>query len=376
MSPSVDCGALPVQKIRDLMQTKAIIGAQENQLQPSSLDLSLSEEIYRMRGSFLPQKNECVRDLLKQGILFPTTLDHPLELQGIYLIRLRESLCLPQHIHAYANNKSSSGRINLQTRLISNSTTLFDKISLGYQGELWLEVIPKSFPVKLRPGEYLNQIRFFIGDAHLNKQEHSELHRTNPLLYTIEGEPLLQESFSLDRDGLTTTIDLSSQKIIGFKSTPTTCRLLDYAQRDLDPFEFFEPIYRPKNGQVIMRRGEFYIFATKEFLRVPLNYSMEITPYNPSSGEFRSHYAGFFDPGFGYGTHGEMKGSPAVLEICTYDNDFILRDGQSICKIVYEKLLEPSEISYGDPKLGSHYFNQRGPHLSKHFSLNHLFSCS
>ncbi|PJA47697.1 2'-deoxycytidine 5'-triphosphate deaminase [Candidatus Uhrbacteria bacterium CG_4_9_14_3_um_filter_36_7] len=366
-------GALPIQKIQNLIQTRSIIGVKEDHpVQPSSIDLSISNEIYRMRGSFLPQKGESVRDILREGILFPTSLDIPLELQGIYLVRLQETLDLPVDIHAYANNKSSSGRINLQTRLIADGVPQFDKIPPGYQGELWLEIIPKSFPVKLKTGEYLNQIRFFQGDARLSQQEHFELHKTQRLLYNIDGKPLPEETLIIDPDGLTTTIDLSSQQIIGFKSTPTTCRLLDYTQRDLNPFDFFEPIYRPKNGQVVMRRGEFYIFVTKEFLRVPLGFAMEITPYNPSSGEFRSHYAGFFDPGFGFGNKGEILGTPAVLEIFTYDNDFILRDGQSICKIVYERLIEPSLISYGDPCLGSHYFNQRGPQLSKHFSMNKL----
>lgn len=360
-------GALPLQRIRTLMNEGIIKQAKEDHLQPSSLDLSLSGEVYRMRGSFLPQKGESIRDIIKTGNLFRGSLEQPLELFGIYLIRLQESFDLPQEIYAYANNKSSSGRVNVQTRVLVDGVSRFDKIPNGYKGELWLEVIPKSFPVKFSEGERLNQTRFFTGDSRLSGEEHRRLNAEFDFLCDKKGQRIDDGTAWGNDDGITMTIDLLSDDIVGFRCSPTTCRMLDYKDRNVDPTDFFEPIYRPKDGQVVMRRGEFYIFCTKEGLRIPPNFAAEMIPYDPSHGEFRSHYAGFFDPGWGYGD-GTQRGTEGVLEVFTHDNDFVLRDGQPICKMVYERLVEPAEVIYGQNGLGSHYSHQTGPRLSKHFA--------
>lgn len=166
------------------------------------------------------------------------------------------------------------------------------------------------------------------------------------------------------------SIDLVSQDIVGYRCTPTTSRVLEYSRRDHLPTDFFEPILRPQDGQLVMRRGEFYIFATKEWIRVPREFAVEMMPYDVSKGEFRSHYAGFFDPGWGFGTNGETLGTPAVLEVFTHDNDFVLRDGQPICQMVYEHLTAPADVSYGDARLTNNYYVQHGPRLSKHFKMN------
>ena len=359
-------GALPLQRIRSLVNEGIIQNAKEDHLQPSSLDLSLSDEVYRMRGSFLPQKGETIRDIIKMGNLFRGSLDQPLELFGIYLVRLQESFCLPQEIYAYANNKSSTGRVNIQTRILVDGVSRFDKIPNGYTGELWLEIIPKSFPVKLSEGEQLNQVRFFTEDSRLSGKEHQLLNKKYDFLCDKHGDRIDDNGHWENSDGITMTIDLATYEIVGFRSSPTTCRMLDYSARNVDPTDFFEPIYRPKDGQLIMRRGEFYIFCTKEGLRIPPTFAAEMIPYDPSYGEFRSHYAGFFDPGFGY-SDGSQRGTEGVLEVFTHDNDFVLRDGQPICKMVYEHLTEPAEIIYGQNNLGSHYNHQTGPQLSKHF---------
>ncbi|MBI4598844.1 2'-deoxycytidine 5'-triphosphate deaminase [Candidatus Uhrbacteria bacterium] len=368
MSIDPQKGALPLQRIRELLRASAIENAREEHLQPSSIDLSLSDEAHRMRGTFLPQKGESMRDIVKRGTLFPASLAQPLELCGIYLVRLNEKMRLPPGVYGCANNKSSSGRVNLQTRLLGDGVSQFDKIPPGYTGELWLEIIPKSFPVKLEAGERLNQIRLFTGDTRLSMDEHRADHAAEGFLYGADGERIGGPSL-IGNDGIAMTIDLSSQDVIGYKCSPTTCRVLDFSARNLDPLEFFEPIPRPRDGQIFMRRDEFYIFVTKEWLRVPIPYAVEMIPYDPSYGEFRSHYAGFFDPGWGYGPDGSMKGTPAVLEVFTHDNDFILRDGQPICKVVYERLTEPPEIAYGDPRMGSHYLGQKGPRLGKQFRM-------
>lgn len=362
-------GALPMQHIRALMQEGHIHGAQDAHLQPSSLDLSLSGEVYRMRGTFLPRRGETIRDLVRDGMLYRCDLQHPLELFGIYLIRLNETLSLPDAVHAYTNNKSSSGRINLQTRLLVDGTARFDMVPSGYRGELWLEIIPKSFPVKLDAGERLNQMRFATCDARLTDVEHFQLFDHAKLLFDLAGNAYKADASLVDQDGIVMSVDLSSEDVVGYSCAPTACRVLDFARRDYDPSEFFTPIARPKNGQFTMKRDDFYIFVTKECLRVPDTYAAEMAAYDPSKGEFRSHYAGFFDPGWGFRPDGSVFGTPAVLEIFTHDNDFVLRDGQPICKMIFERLVTPAEILYGDAKLTSNYYRQRGPRLSKHFTM-------
>ena len=359
-------GALAIQHIRDLIRQGHVKESREENLQPSSLDLSLSGEIYRMRGTFLPRRNESVRSLLDDGILFPVSLGQPLELNGIYLARLNESLDLPENIYAVTNNKSSSGRVNLQTRLIVNGFPAFDQVPRGYKGELWLEIIPKSFPVLLSYGERLNQMMFNTGGAQLTNDEYKFFDQTYGFLRDHMTQPLpLPEMMT--QLGVSMSIDLVSEEVIGYKCSPTTTKVLDFKRRDHEPEAFFEPILRPKNGQLVMKRDEFYIFSTKEGIRVPREFSVEMAPYDVGMGEFRSHYAGFFDPGFGFGGNGETLGTPAVLEIFTHDQDFVLRDGQPICRMIYERLTAPAEVFYGDPSLMSNYYKQSGPRLSKHF---------
>lgn len=362
-------GALPLQHIRALMAEGHVQGTQDAHLQPSSLDLSLSGEVYRMRGTFLPRRGERIRDLVQNGMLYRCDLQHPLELFGVYLVRLNETLALPDAVRAYTNNKSSSGRINLQTRLLVDGVSRFDMVPRGYHGELWLEIIPKSFPVKLSAGERVNQMRFATCDARLSDAEHFRLVDEAQLLCDQNGNAYRADSSTVDKDGVVMSVDLSSEEIVGYSCTPTACRVLDFARRDYHADEFFAPIMRPKNGQFTMQRGDFYILVTKECLRVPDMYAAEMAAYDPSKGEFRSHYAGFFDPGFGFGLNGSLRGTQGVLEIFTHDIDFVLRDGQPICKLVYERLASPAELLYGDSRLSSNYYRQHGPRLSKHFLL-------
>ncbi len=359
-------GTLAYQHLETLLSAGHVTGSQREHLQPSSIDLSISAEAYRMKGSFLPKRHESIRDIVKHGSLFQTSIDQPLELNCVYLIRLNERLDLPDALFARTNNKSSTGRVNLQTRLIVDGVSSFDFAPRGYSGELWLEVIPKSFPVKLSEGERLNQMMFFTDDALLNAQEYQSEYNRYGLLRGLNHAVLPAPQF-VGAQGITMTIDLTSEEIIGYKCYPTTSKVLDYSRRDYNPLDFFEPIERPRDGQLIMKRDEFYIFVTKEGIRVPNEYAVEMVPYDVSKGEFRSHYAGFFDPGFGYGTSGETLGSPAVLEVFTHDNDFILRDGQPICQMVYSRLIEPTTVSYGAPELSNNYYRQIGPRLSKHF---------
>lgn len=360
-------GALAFQHIQELIKQNQIFGSYPEHIQPSSLDTSLSGEIYRMRGSYLPRTQERIRSLIREGSLYQTSLNVPLEINAVYLIRLNETLVLPANIYAYANNKSSTGRINLQTRLLADGVGAFDAVPQGYTGELWIEVIPKSFPVKLEVGERLNQIRFFASDTRLTGEEHAKHHAAEGFLFDKEKNKVFSHSPSRT-SGISMSVDLSCGDIVGYTCRPTSCRVLEYAKRDHKVSDFFEPIYRPENGEITLYQNNFYIVVTKEGIRVPPQYAVEMAPYDVGKGEFRSHYAGFFDPGFGYKADASVLGSPAVLEICTTDTDFILRDGQPICNMVYEKLSTIPEILYGDAQLSSNYANQQGPRLSKHFS--------
>jgi dCTP deaminase len=364
-------GVFPSQYIRKMIKEGEILNANENNIQPASIDLSVSDEGYRMKGTFLPKENENVRDIIKNESLYRINLDNPFEKNGVYLIRLNESLNLSESKFAFSSSKSSTGRIDLQTRLIVNNYSRFDNVPAGYQGELWLQIIPKSFLIKISIGDKLNQIRFFNGEAKIGYDEIREVYMNHKLLFDVDSNLISLDKKIKGNNGsnLAMSIDLSGEgknKIIGYKSLLVD-QVLDFSRRNYyHPEDFFEPIYPPSDGKLVLEKGLFYIFSTKEFIRVPREFSSEMAAYDISSGEFRSHYAGFFDPGFGYGEDGEIKGRQAVLELRSYDSNFIFRDGQPICQMSFEKLIEPAEFVYSG-KIGSHYAGQSGPKLSKHF---------
>ncbi|MEE9394295.1 MAG: 2'-deoxycytidine 5'-triphosphate deaminase [Planctomycetota bacterium] len=340
---------------------------QPSQIQPASLDLTLSAEAYKIPGSILPLRGERVRDLLDRFYARPVDLSEPqfLDRGQVYLIRLNEGLNLPPSIGAYTNNKSSTGRIDLQTRTISDGNPRYEKHRRGYKGPLWLEVISKSFDIRVRAGVSLNQAIFYgereiLGDAAMR-----ELIAESPLLYDKASVPLSMSGHEIDQ-GILMSIDLD-QDVVGYvaRRAPEPL-ILDEPHRH-DPSDFFEPILRPRSERLMLLKGQFYILSTLEYLRVPMSYAVEMLPYETTAGEFRAHYAGFFDPGFGFGTSGEEKGTPAVLEVRPYDDDLILRHGQPICKMVYERLCSPARTAYGSGG-ANHYAQQRGPRLSKYFS--------
>lgn len=361
-------GAFPSQYIRKLIHEGGVVGADLTNIQPSSLDLSLSEEAYHMPGIFLPQPGESIRSLIKSGGGEAWDLSKPLPLRGVFFVRLRESLKLPSTIiFAYANNKSSTGRINLQTRLICDGVSQFDKVPRGYSGELWLVLSPRSFNIKVYPGATLNQLRFFNSDTRLNYTDHLALYEYFQLLWKPDGTPIDRNDVHFDlHGGITMSVNLD-QEVIGYSATPNPNVTLDLTSFDHDPQDFFRPLHKPKNGRLMLQRDEFYILSTIERIAVPPEFSVEMVAYDPSKGEFRSHYAGFFDPGFGFGEKGEVHGTVAVLEVYPHDNDFFLRHGQPICKMVYERLATYPELVYGTGSLKSNYQQQAGPRLSKYF---------
>jgi dCTP deaminase len=372
-------GAIPSQKIREIIKKKYVKNANEKNIQPASLDLAISNEAYQMKGTFLPRIGEKIQDIVRNGISKKVDLSQPLEKNKIYWIKLQEELNLPKDFFAISSNKSSTGRINIQARLLADGVPRFDRIhsrycenSNSYQGSLWIEIIPRSFSIKLTPGDKLNQLRFFNGCSRLSIKELKNIFVKHRLLFDKDKKFIKSKEVKIRDDDATLilSVDLSNnKKIIGYKAISSD-KILEFNKiKHYAPEDFFKPIFAPENGYLILEKNEFYIFSTKEFVRIPSCIAAEMIAYDVSNGEFRSHYAGFFDPGFGYGKSGEVKGTPAVLEARAYDNNFILRDGQPICKMVYDKLSEPPDLIYGEKNLGSYYAFQRGPKLSKHFKV-------
>lgn len=367
-------GTLPSQEIQKLIDAGAVRsagGIDDARVQPSSLDLTLSVEGYSMPGSLLPLQGERVRDLIERYSRFSIDLRNPNVLikDNVYLIRLREQLKLPVGIAAYANNKSSTGRIDLQTRVICDGNPRYDKVPAGYEGDLWLEVIPKSFDVSAQSGDSLNQSIFYSGRAILDYDALMALNEQSQLLYPPpdrEGrEDRVIHAGHRESEGLLMTLDLE-QDIVGYVSRKSY-RPIELARiGEHDPALYFDPIPRPKDGTLFLSQEAFYIFSTFEYVSVPPDYAVEMLPYDTSAGEFRAHYAGFFDPGFGYGENGEIKGTPAVLEVRPYEDDLIVRHRQPVCKMAYEKLTARPEKLYG-VGMSSNYAAQRGPRLSKFF---------
>ncbi len=363
-------GALPYQMMKDMLQAGYVEGATDAAVQPSSLDLTITDEVYRMRGSYLPRPGEPVRDIIARGSLYTANLALPLERGGIYLIKLKETLKLPKSISATVSNKSSSGRIDLRARLVADGLPRFDNIPAGYAGSLWIELVPKSFPVRLHAGDRVNQIRFFSGEAKLNALDHQFAYDKHRLLRDRQGRPIASNE-NIVQDGVTMTIDLVGEggDVIGWRSHPDAWNVLDTARFDHDPREFFEPIYQPRNGELTLTPGTFYILATKERIVVPPHLAAEMANYDPSKGEFRAHFAGFFDPGFGWHEQDEERGNIVVLEVEAFGHESVLRDGQPICLMAYERMLATPDKIYGQD-MKSNYARQTGPRLSKWFQTD------
>lgn len=369
LSFNMNFQAFPSQKIREIVKNNQVKNSNSKNIQPASLDLTLSGEAYRMRWAFLPRPGEKISKIIKNGSFYPFDLSRPLEPGGIYLIRLNETLELPDDIFVSANNKSSTGRLNIQSRLVADGVARFDCLPFGYRGSLWVEVVSKSFFIKLSPGDALNQIRFFTrqkNDDFLIR----DIYKNYGIFYNRHGKVIeSEEILAQDNDNsLVMTLNLDAKSAAtGYKAIYST-KVLDFSKENSHlAGDFFEEIKIFKNKEIVLNSGDFYIFSTKEFIRVPPEFSFDMNAYDVGVGEFRSHYAGFFDPGFGYGLKGEILGTPAVLEIRPYDNNFVVRDGQPICKMTCVKMTEIPDMVYGAGNIGSHYQNQRGPKLSKHF---------
>jgi len=353
-------GVLPSQKIRALIADGAIradIPVTPAQIQPSSLDLRLGNIAYRVRASFLAGGGRTVDERLDEFEMHRIDLSKGavLEKGCVYVVPLMESLKLPQGVQAVANAKSSTGRLDLLTRNITDGGVEFDRIAPGYDGPLYAEICPRSFSVLVRPGMRLNQIRFREGQAALSDADLRALHEASPL---VSGEALIA-------DGLGFSVDLAPEKgtLVGYRAKPNTGVI------DLDlighyaPEDYWEPIHT-SDGRIILDPGAFYILVSREAVTIPPECAAEMAPYLAMVGEFRVHYAGFFDPGFGHDAAGG-KGSRGVLEVRCHEAPFVLEHGQVVGRLVYERMTETPDMLYGR-EIASNYQGQ-GLKLSKHF---------
>jgi dCTP deaminase len=353
-------GVLPSQKIRALIAEGAIradIPVTPAQVQPSSLDLRLGAIAYRVRASFLTGSGRTVDERLDEFEMHRIDLSKGavLEKGCVYVVPLMESLKLPEGVQAVANAKSSTGRLDLLTRTITDGGVEFDRIAPGYEGPLYAEICPRSFSVLVRPGMRLNQIRFREGQAALTDADLRALHEASPL---VSGEALIA-------DGLGFSVDLAPQKgtLVGYRAKPHTGVI------DLDlishyaPEDYWEPIHTSE-GRIILDPGAFYILVSREAVTIPPECAAEMAPYLAMVGEFRVHYAGFFDPGFGHDAAGG-QGSRGVLEVRCHEAPFVLEHGQVVGRLVYERMTETPDMLYGR-EIASNYQGQ-GLKLSKHF---------
>ena len=367
-------GLLPSQLLREAVaQGREILSPQpisDDQIQPASIDLRLGELAYRVRASFLPGARASVRDKLDQLSM------HRIELNGgavlekdcVYIVPLFEYVALRRRTFALANPKSSIGRLDVFARVITDHGAEFDRIREGYKGPLYAEISPRSFSILVRTGSSLVQLRIRRGSPAFSDTALRRLHEEVSLVDTAERALPAREAV---RDGLAFTVDVAGDNesgIVGYKARRHT-DLIDVDRvHHYDPRDFWEPVYAHHGpgglGGIVLDPHDFYILASREAVMVPPDHAAEMLPYHTFVGEFRVHFAGFFDPGFGTSETGGA-GSRAVLEVRSHEVPFLIEDGQVLGRLVYERLIARPDKLYGRA-IGSSYQSQ-GLALSKHF---------
>jgi dCTP deaminase len=352
-------GVLPSQTLRAMIAEGAIAAdppVSPDQIQPASLDLRLGQVAYRVRASFLGQGRRVAERIAEFEMhRVDLTQGAVLEKGCVYVVPLLEHLALPPDVSAVANAKSSTGRLDLLTRTIADGGVEFDRIAPGYTGPLYAEICPRSFSVLVRQGQRLNQIRFRRGHAALTDAALAELHAREGL---VDGQAVIS-------DGLGFSVDLRPKAgdLVGYRAKPHT-GVIDLDRIGAyDPADFWEELHS-RDGRLILDPGAFYILVSRESVTIPPDHAAEMAPYLAVAGEFRVHYAGFFDPGFGHHSAGGA-GSRGVLEVRCHEVPFVLEDGQIVGRLVYERMAEVPDTLYG-AGLASNYQGQ-GLKLSKHF---------
>jgi len=364
-------GVLPSQMLQRAVELGIIDAGEykipQSSIQPASIDLRLGDVAYRIRSSFLPDSRP-VELKLKEFVVDELDLRREgavLETDRPYLIPLIEELELPPDLRGRTNPKSSTGRLDVFTRVITDQSYRFDEIRPGYRGPLFLEVVPLSFTVRVKQGLALNQLRLLTGRARLSDEEIQALHRELPLLYR-QGRPLPEKELAT-ADGLFLSLDLRGDATgrVGYRAKAFAPVLEMSRLGQYDWQDYWDPVYREEGDRIVLAPGSFYLLLSDEAVQIPPDYAAEMAAYDPTSGELRTHYAGFFDPGFGFDPEGGFQGSRAALEVRAHDVPFTIEHRQRVCKLSFERMAARPELLYGQ-SIGSAY-QQQSDTLSKHF---------
>ena len=336
-------------------------------IQPASIDLRLGDVAWALRCSFLPDVESSVEEKM-EGLAFQK-IDlrdgAVLERDRPYLVPLIEELALPDDVRAKANPKSSTGRLDVFTRVITDRHHRFDDVRAGYHGKLYLEIVPRSFAIQVKTGLSLNQLRLARGDVRLGDARIRELQAESPLIY-LDADPVPEDEIAVS-DGLFLSLDVSgpADRVVGYRAKKNSLpvdlsKIRAYGWRD-----YWDPVYPEAGGRIVLEPEIFYLLLSAEGVSIPPRIAAEMMAYDPTAGELRTHYAGFFDPGFGYDPAADRHGSRAALEVRARDVSFMVEHRQPVCKLALERTSAPAERLYGQD-LGSNYQGQVTM-LSKHF---------
>ena len=366
-------GVLPAQRLREAIAEAWLVAdpwrIPDESVQPASVDLRLGEHAWALRCSFLPDSESTVEQKIEDIAFERIDLRDgaTLERDRPYLVPLIEELRLPGEIRAKANPKSSTGRLDVFTRVLTDRNHRFDEIAPGYHGRLYLEVVPRTFAIRVKTGLALNQVRLMSADARLSDSELLALHARSPLLY-IDSQPVSEAELSL-ADGLFLSLDVSgdADAIVGYRARKNSLPIDLTKVGSLRWRDYWEPVHPEKGGRIVLEPEVFYLLLSAEGVSIPPSYAAEMLAYDPTAGELRTHYAGFFDPGFGYAPDrsGATHGSRAALEVRARDVSFMVEHRQPVCKLAFERMAEEPDVLYGED-IGSNYQGQLTM-LSKHF---------
>jgi dCTP deaminase len=365
-------GVLPSQRLREAV-TRGLITAGDwrvplESIQPASVDLRLGEFAWSLRCSFLPDSGSTVEEKIED--LKIDTIDlrdgATLERDRPYLVPLIEELRLPQEIRARTNPKSSTGRLDVFTRVITDRNHRFDEIGAGYHGKLYLEVVPRSFAIRVQKGLSLNQVRLIDGEARLSDRDLATVHEEFPLLY-VDSHALRASELSLS-DGLFLSLNIQGtpDNIVGYRAKRNSLPVDLANVGTLKWQDYWEPVHPEHGGRIVLEPEAFYLLLSAEGVSIPPSYAAEMLAYDPTAGELRTHYAGFFDPGFGYSQGKRKHGSRAALEVRARDVPFMVEHRQPVCKLAFERMASDPDVLYGQG-IGSNYQGQETM-LSKHFA--------
>ncbi len=364
-------GVLPSQQLREAVAREWITSEQWRiqpaSVQPASVDLRLGEHAWALRCSFLPDSDSTVEQ--KIADLAFETIDlrdgATLERDRPYLVPLIERLQLPEPIRAKANPKSSTGRLDVFTRVLTDRSHRFDEIAAGYHGRLYLEVVPRTFAIRVKTGLALNQVRLMTADARLSDDELIALHGREGLLY-VDSRPVPESDLSL-AEGLFLSLDVSGsdESIVGYRAKKNSLPIDLTKIGALSWRDYWEPVHPERGARIVLEPEIFYLLLSAEGVSIPPSYAAEMLAYDPTAGELRTHYAGFFDPGFGYARDGGARGSRAALEVRARDVSFMVEHRQPVCKLAFERMAAEPDVLYG-AAIGSSYQGQETM-LSKHF---------